>query len=54
MYLHELKPPAGSRTGIVCSNSPFTAVNNAVVAPMPIARDSRTTTVQPLVRINIR
>ena len=33
----------GSRTGTVCSNRPFTAVKSAVVAPMPSASDSRTT-----------
>ncbi len=44
----------GSRTGTVCSSSPLTAVNSAVVAPMPIASDSRTTTVQPFECISIR
>ncbi len=44
----------GAFTGIVCSINPFTAVNSAVVAPMPMASDSRTTTVHPLVRSNMR
>jgi hypothetical protein len=44
----------GSRIGIVCNSSPFTAVNSAVVAPMPIASDSSTTIVQPFDCINIR
>ena len=42
---------AGSRTGMVCSSRPFTAVNSAVVAPMPIASDSRTT-MRPALRLH--
>ena len=45
---------SGSRTGTVCSSRPFTAVNSAVVAPMPMASDSRTTSVQPFDCISIR
>ena len=44
----------GFGTAMVCSNSPFTAVNSAVVAPMPMASDSRTTVVQPFDCISIR
>ena len=44
----------GSRIGMVCSSKPLTAVNSAVVAPMPIASDSRTTSVQPFDCISIR
>jgi hypothetical protein len=44
----------GSGSATVCNIKPFTAVNSAVVAPMPIASDSRTTRVQPLVCSNMR
>ena len=45
---------SGSRTGMVCNSSPLTAVKSAVVAPMPIASDSKTTRVQPFDCISIR
>ena len=45
---------SGSGTATVCSSRPFTAVNRAVVAPMPMASDSSTTSVQPLDCHNIR
>ena len=44
----------GLGIGMVCSSSPFTAVKSAVVAPMPMASDSRTTMVQPFDCISIR
>src|SRR5687767_413362 len=44
----------GSGIGMVCSSSPFTAVKSAVVAPMPMASESSTTSVQPFDCHNIR
>ena len=45
---------SGSRTGSFFRNRLLTALNSAVLAPMPSASDSTTTAVQPLSRSSVR
>ena len=45
---------SGSRTSSFFRNRLLTALNSAVLAPMPSASDSTTTAVQPLSRISVR
>ena len=44
----------GSGTGSVWMSRPFTAENNAVLAPMPSISESTTTVVHPFVRRRVR
>ena len=45
---------SGSATASFFRNKPLTALNSAVLAPMPSASDSTTTAVQPLSRSSVR